>query len=258
MSENGAITWTNERRRLRDLVPWDHNPREINKSEAERLGVSRKKFGQVLLLAIGPNNEIYDGHQRKLVWSILPEYGPDHEVEVRVSSRELTEQERKQLVIYLHRGTNAGWDWEELANSFELDDLLDWGFSEGELIGDWGEEPEQEARATLAERFLVPPFSVLDARQGYWQDRKRAWIALGIESELGRGENASQARSLLDFSAQVNMAHSGTKYEDTPRNIPGQSQRERVAPKMAMHNDPMQRKRKYAQEADGRGCSDRT
>ncbi len=44
-----------------------------------------------------------------------------------------------------------------------------------------------EARATLAERFGVPPFSVLDARQGYWQERKRAWIALGIQSELGRG-----------------------------------------------------------------------
>jgi hypothetical protein len=43
------------------------------------------------------------------------------------------------------------------------------------------------ARATLAERFLVPPFSVLDARQGYWQTRKAAWLALGIESELGRG-----------------------------------------------------------------------
>jgi len=40
----------------------------------------------------------------------------------------------------------------------------------------------------LAERFIVPPFSVLDARQGYWQERKRAWIDLGIESELGRGE----------------------------------------------------------------------
>lgn len=45
-----------------------------------------------------------------------------------------------------------------------------------------------EARKTLAERFIVPPFSVLDARQGYWQERKRAWIALGIQSELGRGE----------------------------------------------------------------------
>ena len=41
--------------------------------------------------------------------------------------------------------------------------------------------------STLAERFGVPPFSVLDARQGYWQDRKRAWLSLGIKSEIGRG-----------------------------------------------------------------------
>lgn len=39
---------------------------------------------------------------------------------------------------------------------------------------------------TLADRFIVPPFSILDTRQGYWQDRKRAWLALGIESEMGR------------------------------------------------------------------------
>jgi hypothetical protein len=42
---------------------------------------------------------------------------------------------------------------------------------------------------SLSERFLVPPFTVLDARQGYWQERKRQWLALGIRSELGRGEN---------------------------------------------------------------------
>jgi hypothetical protein len=59
----------------------------------------------------------------------------------------------------------------------------------------------EEARRTLAERFGVPPFSVLDARQGYWQTRKRAWIALGIQSELGRGENA------LGFSEGVNQRH---------------------------------------------------
>jgi len=40
---------------------------------------------------------------------------------------------------------------------------------------------------SLAQRFGVPPFSVLDAQQGYWQERKRAWLALGIKSELGRG-----------------------------------------------------------------------
>jgi DNA modification methylase len=51
------------------------------------------------------------------------------------------------------------------------------------------------ARQTLAERFGVPPFSVLDARQGYWQERKRAWLALGIQSEVGRDEELTFARS---------------------------------------------------------------
>lgn len=60
--------------------------------------------------------------------------------------------------------------------------------------------PAAEAPAlgpSLLDRFLVPPFSVLDARQGYWQERKRQWIALGIRSEIGRGEN------LLELSASV-------------------------------------------------------
>ena len=33
------------------------------------------------------------------------------------------------------------------------------------------------------------PFSVLNARGGWWQERKAAWLALGIQSELGRGDN---------------------------------------------------------------------
>lgn len=39
----------------------------------------------------------------------------------------------------------------------------------------------------LVDRFLVPPFSVFDTKQGYWQNRKNSWISLGIKSELGRG-----------------------------------------------------------------------
>lgn len=38
----------------------------------------------------------------------------------------------------------------------------------------------------LARRFMVPPFSVLNAAQGPWQERKQDWLALGIEGELGR------------------------------------------------------------------------
>lgn len=56
---------------------------------------------------------------------------------------------------------------------------------------------------SLADRFLVPPFSVLDARQGYWQERKRAWLDLGIESEIGRAEN------LLGMSEAARAAQGG-------------------------------------------------
>ena len=38
----------------------------------------------------------------------------------------------------------------------------------------------------LAKRFVFAPFTVLDARSNEWQDRKRAWKSLGIESDLGR------------------------------------------------------------------------
>lgn len=51
----------------------------------------------------------------------------------------------------------------------------------------FGNAIEPKKRGRLERRFVVPPFSVLDARQGYWQDRKRAWLSLGIQGELGRG-----------------------------------------------------------------------
>ena len=71
-----------------------------------------------------------------------------------------------------------------------------------QLLADLGElgdqerqaaEAEQKASGTLAARFGLAPFSVLNAREGWWQDRKRAWLALGIKSELGRGENGHHA-----------------------------------------------------------------
>jgi len=41
-------------------------------------------------------------------------------------------------------------------------------------------------RGTLCSKFTFPPFSVWNTRDGFWQDRKRRWLNLGIESELGR------------------------------------------------------------------------
>ncbi len=38
----------------------------------------------------------------------------------------------------------------------------------------------------LRDKFIEPPFSVLDTRGRNWQGRKRAWLAKGIKSEIGR------------------------------------------------------------------------
>ena len=41
----------------------------------------------------------------------------------------------------------------------------------------------------LRDRFIVPPFSILNTMGAEWLERKRAWVDLGIKSEVGRGEN---------------------------------------------------------------------
>jgi hypothetical protein len=43
-----------------------------------------------------------------------------------------------------------------------------------------------ETHGSLTDDYVVPPFSVLDTRQGYWQERRRRWLSLGIKSEVGR------------------------------------------------------------------------
>ena len=60
-------------------------------------------------------------------------------------------------------------------------------------------------KGELAKKFLLPPFTVLNAREGEWQSRKKAWIRLGIRSELGRGANVlghSEQSGNIDFYAQ--------------------------------------------------------
>lgn len=56
---------------------------------------------------------------------------------------------------------------------------------ENDLFGD-SIAPEAKENK-LSETWHYPPFSVLSARDGWWQERKRQWLALGIKSELGRG-----------------------------------------------------------------------
>ena len=55
----------------------------------------------------------------------------------------------------------------------------------------FGEAIKPKNQGIVASRFTFPPFTILDAKQGDWQERKREWISLGIKSEEGRENGAT-------------------------------------------------------------------
>ena len=61
----------------------------------------------------------------------------------------------------------------------------------------YNQSPEEQQKIiaqNLQEKFIVPPFSVLDTRQGYWQDRKRIWSGL-FDSQATREDVELIAKS---------------------------------------------------------------
>jgi hypothetical protein len=141
---SGAPTWQTTRVKLRDLMPWPRNPRKINEAQSARLLNSFDEFGQVELIALGPNNEVYNGHQRLKVLSA--KHGPNYELEARVCSRALTETEREKLTIYLHRGAAGEFDLEALLKDWDPIKLNEWGMPELNIPDvaedEWKEMPE--------------------------------------------------------------------------------------------------------------------
>lgn len=118
------IGWSNVKRTLGDLKPWASNPRFSTKKQARALLRSWDELGQFQTIAISPTDDVYDGHQR--LSALLTVHGAGYEIDARQSSRHLTDDERKRLVIAAHVGAVGSWDWDKLA-SWDTPALKDWG-----------------------------------------------------------------------------------------------------------------------------------
>jgi hypothetical protein len=132
-----GIEWKTERIRIGELVEWEKNPVQLTEHEAGEIRKSLKRFGLVLPLVAnapvgGGRRRLIDGHQRKHVEEAARVWTEDTEVDVRVPSRVLTERECDELAIRLRQNTGK-WDFDLLANNFELEDLFEWGFTPREL-----------------------------------------------------------------------------------------------------------------------------
>lgn len=142
----------------------------------------------------------------------------------------LTEQEQRRFIILDNVGF-GDWDWDELANKWDGEELGDWGldnwgagdgWANGDMAGtgeagdaDGASGVDGTKHGALVERFVVPPFSVLDTRQGYWQDRKRQWLEMtGDLSETRDGEFGKTSGGADSKIVRYSQINNGTSNFD--------------------------------------------
>lgn len=70
----------------------------------------------------------------------------------------------------------------------------------------------QKDAGSIARRFVMPPFTLLDTRSGPWQERRRAWLEMGVHENLGREENLLSDN--LEMNALKSFHGSGTSMFD--------------------------------------------
>ena len=131
-----------EIKKISELTPAPYNPRESTEKQESQLKQSLKKFGVVEPIIYNKQTGyIVGGHFR------VRELQKLGYTEIECVIVDLSEEDEKELNIRLNANTGQ-WDWDELANNFELEDLNDWGLEvpnmkhELEAEDDNFEEPE--------------------------------------------------------------------------------------------------------------------
>ena len=124
-------------RKISELIPAEYNPRYISDEQLGHLKASIQRFEAVepVLVNMHPDrkNIIISGHQRiKAAKSLGMTEFPCVELS-------LDRDKERELNIRMNKNT-GGWDWDELANHFDTEELTEWGFTDDALFGESGTE----------------------------------------------------------------------------------------------------------------------
>ena len=175
-------------RQLAELKPYENNPR-INDDAVEPVAESIRQFGFKVPIIIDGGGVIIAGHTRyraahlleldKVPCIVADDLTPEQIKAFRIADNktaefaewdlELLSAELEELTAFDIDMTAFNFDDEFFAQTDDIDDI-------GDGIG-WQKPTNvhEKSEITLVDRFIVPPFSILDTRQGYWADRVRSW-----------------------------------------------------------------------------------
>lgn len=189
---------------ITELTLYKKNAKKHTAEQIEQIKNSIEAFGMNDPIAVwGDKNVIVEGHGRYLALRSIGETG---EVPC-IRLDHLTDEQRKAYALAHNQLTmTTGFDdallLPELEELADIYDMSDFGFDLGEDIPGGGMQETYNA-ISLNDKYLIPPFSVIDTVKGYFLDRKNKWLSLGIKSEVGRDAKANAEIHTFSKSKEV-------------------------------------------------------
>lgn len=134
------MKWKLKTFKIKDLKENPKNPRYISKESAMRLDNLIEKFGLIEKPIVNTDGTIIGGHQRIR----LQKKNRVQEVECWVPEATLDMEQMDELLLglNLHQGS---WDYDLLANQWDIDRLLELGFDEEKLLDSLEIESEEKS-----------------------------------------------------------------------------------------------------------------
>ena len=150
------------KRKIKDLIRAEYNPRKITQVEEFDLRESLMRFGLVEPIIININKERKDivigGHQRLKIWE---ELGND---EIDCNQIDLTLDKERELNIRLNKN-GGSFDDDLIKEYFDYEELTEWGFTPDELF-----EPDKKIIDGLIEDDKIPEVKESKVKRGdIWQ-----------------------------------------------------------------------------------------
>lgn len=127
------IRWTNAKRKVSDLKFHPKNPRVITEDKIKRMRKSFEDYGYADPVMVNMDNVLISGHAR--VSTLLADDKGEEEIDVRLPNRLLTDKEHEGLLLTMNRMGDNAWDWDTLANEYDMEFLREAGFTDVDFDG---------------------------------------------------------------------------------------------------------------------------
>lgn len=216
------------------------NPRQWSKADMENLEKSIKETPELLeargciVFPFEGKYVVLGGNMRLVACRNIGM----KEIPCIVLPEDMPVDKLKEIVIK-DNGSFGQWDFDALANEWDDLALSDWGINmswDHSSNSNSSNNSDKSKNGSLNDRFIVPPFSILDSRKGYWQKRKYdVWRPL--IGDMGESREDTLMKSLeikykdLYLKTKKHRAELGISFREYLDKYVSEEEKERAAKK---------------------------